>query len=239
MEQHSIEKAKSKDCISCTDLELISPENEELVFNLRGYRCSRKNIVLLNRSELVEAYETCELEKEPGIKLGLGSEIIDEIVVINTLFQSLMKIKIKLFREDIRVTRDIIMACKDDKEFRPKIGSLALLFESENLRELRELLSGKENLKLIKLVENWLNAQGVTYDPDMIQTWESIIKMRNTYPFHPGTRGLMNLFRYFGHGFPPDYSHLWESILEKLLESFRKFRGNLVFLERSARARNI
>ena len=234
MEQHSIEKAEPKDCISCTYLEFMSPENEYLIFNLRGYRCPRKNMVFLNRLELVEAYETCELEKELGVKLDLGSEIIEEIVVINTLFQSLMDTKIKLFREDIRVTRDIMMACKDDKEFRTRIGSLALLFESENLHELRELLSGQENWKSIKLLENWLNAQGVPYDPDMIQTWESIVKLRNTtYPFHPGTGGLMNLFRYFGYGFPPDYSQLWESILEKLLESYRKFVGNLVFLERS------
>lgn len=230
MEQHSIEKVEPKDCISCTYLELISPENEDIIFNLRGYRCQKKNIVFLSRSELVDAYETCELEKEPSVKLELGSEIIEEIFVINTLFNSLMDVKIKLFREDMRITRDIMMAFKDDKEFPTRIGSLALLFESENLRELRELLSIQENMKLIKLLESWLNTQGVPYDPDMIQTWESIVKMRNiTFPYHIGSRDMLILIRYFGYDFPPDYSHLWESILNKLLESFKKFRGNLVF----------
>lgn len=233
MEQHSIEKAEPKNCISCTYLELMSPENEDSIFNLRGYRCPKKNIVFLNRLELVEAYETCELEKEPSVKLELGSEIIEEIFVINTLFKSLMNAEIKLIREDMRITRDIMMTFKDDKEFPTRIGSLALLFESEKLRELRELLSGQENLKLIKLLESWLNAQGVPYDPDMIQTWESIVKMRNiTFPYHMGSIDILSLIRYFGCEFPPDYFHLWESILEKLLESLKKFRGNLVFLKR-------
>jgi len=232
MEQHSIEKVEPKDCISCTYLELISPENEDIIFNLRGYRCPRKNMVLLNRLELVEAYETCELDKELD-ELDLGSEIIGQILITNTLFQSLMDTKIRLFREDMRITRDIMRACKDDNEFRMRIGSLALLFESENLKELRKLLSDQENIKLIKLLENWLNEQGVPYDPDMIQSWENIVRMRNiTFPYHMGSRDILSLIRYYESDFPPDYSQLWESILEKLLESFKKFVGNLVFLER-------
>ena len=234
MEKHSNEKVEVKDCTSCPYLEFVSPGNEDLVFYLRGYRCQRKNIVFLNRWELAEAYETCEIEKEVGVKTALGSEIVDEIVVVNTLFRSLVETEIKLLREDVRVTRDLMMTCRDDKEFRTRIGSLALLFENENLRELRTLLGGQEDWKSIKLIENWLKEQGVTYDPDMIQTWESTVKMRNiTYPYHPESRGLISLLRYFGQGFPPDYSQLWKSMLEKLLESLKKFRGNIVSLKRS------
>ena len=230
----SAEKIKAKDCTSCRYLDIVAPSSEDIpMFVFRYYKCLKKNIVFLNRDELKDAYKTCEEEKEVSVKVPLGSEAIEEILTINTLFQTLTETKYNLLREDVRVTRDIMLPCRDEKDFRSKIGSLALIFGSEQLGELRELLQGEEEWKSIKLIENWLKKKGVSYDPDMIETWGRIVRMRNlTYPYHPGSSEAISLFRYFEQGFPPSYSELWKSILQKLLISLRKFKGVLTFMVR-------
>jgi hypothetical protein len=231
--EKTAEEAEAKDCTSCPFLEFVLPRKEFFVFVTQWYRCQKKSTIFLNRNELKEAYKGCEVEKEVGVKTPLGSQIVDELVTINTLFQTLTNSKLNLFREDVRITKDIMLPCKDEKEFRSRIGSLALIFEAENLKELRSILKGEEDWKLIKLVENWLKKEGIDYEPDMIQTWENIVLMRDkTHPYHPESSETISLFRYFGQGIPPIYSQLWEAILEKLLESFRKFKGTLTFMIR-------
>jgi len=226
--ERSAEKFEGKDCTSCPYLEFIVPLERDIPFALRSYRCQKKNVQFLNRDELKEAYKTCEEEKEIGVTTPVGSEIIEEILTINTLFRTLTGAKFNLFKEDVRITRDIMMPCKNGKDFRSKIGSLALVFDNKNLTELRKMLKGKERWKLIKIVDNWLKEEGVTYDLDMIQTWNNIVTMRNcSYPYHPESSEMTNLLRFFGHGASPDYPKLWDSILEKLLQSLRTFRSVL------------
>lgn len=228
------EKIEPKDCTSCRYLEIGVPSSKDVpMFVFRHYKCLKKNMVFLNREELIDAYKSCEEEKEVTLKVPVGSEIIDEVLTINTLFQMLTETKLNLFREDVRVTKDIMLPCKDVKDFRSKIGSVALIFNSENLSKLRKLLEGEKNWKSVKLIENWLKKKSVSYDPEMIVTWEKIIKLRNlSYPYHPESNEMMSLFRYFEQGFPINYSELWESILKKLLSSLRMFKSTMTFMIR-------
>lgn len=224
---------KTKDCRSCPNIEYEAYPLLFDTYNLRYYGCSRKSgdrFLSLNYEKLAEIYSKCRLRRE--IKMGkpsIASQIVDEIRTINFLFKQITDKNKNLFSEDIQIVNQLHTPCRSKEDYWMKIGSLALLFERD-LEPLRALVREPDPAwKSIKLIEVWLQQNNIPYDLEMIQVWKNIKELRNTtFPYHSGNARIVNTLQFFDQGFPPDYPKLWESILERFLESLRKFRGILL-----------
>jgi len=56
----------------------------------------------------------------------------------------------------------------------------------------------------------------------MIKTWQNIVNLRNAIPLHPRDQPIQAL-EFFGASFPVDYEQLWSNVLDRFLESLKKF----------------
>lgn len=152
-------------------------------------------------------------------------KLTNAIKSCNVLFCSRTTVAL-LFNEDIQTINALHGSCNDYEEFAIKIGALAGLFEV-NLDPLRTLIRGKveENWKSIKLIEVWLLENHIAFDSNIFETWRKIIGIRNaSFPYHHTDARIVEIFQYFGQGFPPQFSMLYESILDKLLTSIDSFQ---------------
>lgn len=225
-------KSKAKDCRACPGIEYEESPLLFGIYNPRYYACSRKSgdrFLSLHHEKLADIYAKCRLrERIEAVKPTIAGQIVDEIRTINILFNNITNIQ-NLFSEDIQVVSQLHIRCRSREDYWMKIGSLALLFERE-VKSLRKLVKNPaSSWKSIKLIEVWLQQSDVPYDLEMIQIWKNIKELRNaTFPYHSGDARILNTLQFFDQGFPPDYKKLWDSILERFLESLRKFRANLL-----------
>ena len=225
--------SKTKDCRSCPSIEFEAYPLLSGIYNLRYYACSRKSgdrFLALHHERLADIYKKCRLrQRVEAIKPSIATHIVDEIRTINILFQNLTGTQKNLFSEDIQIVNQLHTPCRTKEDYWLKIGSLALLFERE-VKSLRKIVKNPNPAwKSIKLIEVWLKQNDIPYDLEMIQVWKSIKDLRNTtFPYHSGDARIVNTLQFFDQGFPPDYPKLWDSILEKFLESIRKFRATLL-----------
>lgn len=157
-----------------------------------------------------------------------ATEIVKLLVDTNIVF--LAKKNAKFLREDHpNAVSQLHTPCCDYNDFIVKIASLATLFEVD-LRPLRRLVASPGRKGSIKLIEDFLNQQQITYDSDMIQTWKNIKTLRNMPPLHAGRRNsrearrYLRALRFFRTTFPIDYSKLWDHILDRFLDSLRKWQ---------------
>lgn len=155
---------------------------------------------------------------------------------INAQFKRITHSKIVLiFREDVPdfFTR-LPTASRGLEDFLGKIQSLAIVFEV-NLKPLRALVPGADSSwGSIKLVERWLEDKKVLDYTQMINVWKKIIKLRKIPPTHaPMSDEVVDAIEFFGEKLPVDFSKLWDSILDRFLESLVKFQEILSSLQTS------
>jgi len=224
--------SKAKDCRACPSIEYEAYPLLFGTYNLRYYACSRKSgdrFLSLHHEKLADIYAKCKLRQRiEAIKPTIAAQIVDELRTINILFNNITGIQ-NLFSEDIQVVSQLHTPCRTREDYWMKIGSLALLFERE-VKSLRKLVKNPAPAwKSIKLIEVWLQQNNIPYDLELVQVWKNIKELRNaTFPYHSGDARIVNILQFFDQGFPPDYTKLWDPILEKFLESLRKFRATLV-----------
>jgi len=144
--------------------------------------------------------------------------IVNTIKSCNLLFKHLTDTP--LFREDIEAVNGLHVPCQNEEDFLVKLGGLKTLFEVD-LDPIRlKLKDFKKDWKLLKLVEQWFCENHLAYDKNMFQTWRDIIDLRDaSFPYHPTDTRIVGLLRSFGHSFPVQYAKLYDSILDKFLES--------------------
>jgi hypothetical protein len=136
------------------------------------------------------------------------------------LFRRLTNVEF-LLREDIRVISALNLPCENEKDFSMKIGALAGLFEVD-LDPIRTTLKVDidPNWRLPKLIEQWLQENGIAYEASIVQTWRNIKALRNaSFPYHPRKDGVVEPLLFFGQGFPVHYPDLYDRILDKFLDS--------------------
>jgi len=151
---------------------------------------------------------------------SLAKGITTAIKNCNLLFRELTKGP-NLFREDIQAISVLHQPCSDDSVFLVKLGALAGLFEV-SIEEWKPLLKKFEPWmkRGNTLLEKWLDEQEIAYDQKKVKVWDAIIRLRNaSFPYHPTSKKLIKLVKFFGQKFPINYAEFSESILRMFLDS--------------------
>jgi len=145
----------------------------------------------------------------------------------NTLFRRIIGSKdVSLFREDVP---DFFIRlptqCKGFDDFLGKIQSLAIIFEFD-VKPLRALVPDAElSWRSIKLIEKWLEQKKVTNYAWIISVWKNIVQLRKIPPTHAlMSDEVLHAMEFFGMQLPVNFSQLWDSVLERFLESLLKFQ---------------
>ncbi len=167
--------------------------------------------------------EALNMMRQQNERMIRANDIVVSIVNTNRLFKE--KLNAVLFVENQpRAYSDLHTPCTSEAIFTTKIQGLGTLFEVEKA-PLQLLVSAPDDLGPISLVKRWLEEKGISYDPSMIETWKYIRILRNDYPAHSHTRGVIEAVQFFGESFPvQDYSKLWNAILDRFLQSVSTFQ---------------
>lgn len=171
--------------------------------------------------EGAEAVRNYEIEIK---RRDRATRILKLVGTTNLLFDS--KKQARLFREDnLNLPVELYTHCETEHDLAAKLASLVALFEV-SLDPLRALVQDPGDRRSIKLIEKWLQDNGITYNPDAIRTWESIVTLRNAAPIHANTRAmeLTDALRFFGCTLPIDNSKLWNAILDKFVWSLEEWQ---------------
>lgn len=154
---------------------------------------------------------------------NIASETINLVVQSNVLFNKITKVE-EIFFDTMLVANELHTPCGSERDFPNKIGVICQLFETK-LDPLRKLLKkANKNWRSIKLIEEWLKESGLSYDPDITQTWENIVQLRNASPpFHKPDARVIRLCEFFGQNYPPNYPELWKGIMNRFKVSLENF----------------
>lgn len=140
----------------------------------------------------------------------------------------------QFLKENMRTMLELFDPCESENDYIIKILSLASLFEV-SLKKLRKKIYAPEEIGSIRVVETWLNEEGINYYPRMIETWLNIKKLRNMEPVHPRIDAveLKRILNFFGIRMtrPQNYSVLWDRILDRYrvsLEQWRELLNDLI-----------
>lgn len=171
----------------------------------------------LNRGLTAQKKLDTELKKRK-----MAVEITNLMGMTNAFFQS--KRQARLFREDQpNVIRQLFTTCEDSDSLAARIAGLCSLFEVEH-EPLRRLVSTPDNLGTIELVRKWLDEAVIQYNPDMIECWKKIMKFRNLTPLHAHKpEDIMEILDFFDLTTHRDSEKVWDSILNKFLESLEEW----------------
>ena len=105
------------------------------------------------------------------------------------------------------------------------ISILANLFDVDS-KPLRKWVKAPRDKRSIKLIADILNERDIRYNRSMITTWENIRTNRNM-EVHSSIdpKRYMELLSYFGlpTRLSPNYTNLWDNILEKFITSLEQF----------------
>ena len=161
-----------------------------------------------------------ELDK----RFTLASRISRHIQDIN--FAGNIKYKTPFFKENMELILQIINPCENKDDFTVKIANLASLFEI-NKKQLETLVLDSENKGTIKLIKQMLDEKNISYKNSLFKTWINIKNLRNLYPIHSRDDPNLyaNLLRFFNTPVtaPPNYSELWDNILNSFANSLSDF----------------
>lgn len=150
-------------------------------------------------------------------------DIFKNIQQINDKIREFFNIENPYFilTPDIKI--DLSSPCFGNNDFRIKIGSLALLFESEQ-KQLRKELGVIKPQKTITLMENFLKARNLSYNPLIFEIWRAIIGLRNNIPpYHRYDKEVLKFLKTLDIK-PTDEPHvMWAHILKKFYQSLNSF----------------
>jgi len=156
-----------------------------------------------------------------------AEQITLNIGLINARFRMVTgSKKVFVFREDMPdFFRRLPTACKGHDDFLVKIQSLASIFEVD-IKALRALLpSADPSWKSIKLIEKWLDGRSASDSTQVIDVWKNIAKLRNIPPTHASINDeVVHAIEFFDERIPVNFSKLWDSVLDRFLESLYKFQ---------------
>lgn len=101
--------------------------------------------------------------------------------------------------------------------------NLFILVSEVDTKKFEKWLERKQMKGSINIMEAVLEKINPDYNKKCIQNWRMIQKLRSKkYPVHADDKKFMQALGYFGFSsFPPDWEELWESVLQKHLESLK------------------
>lgn len=197
---------------------LIETSRDNLGRIAKSFLSWETNFSPLKRKRFRISYELPSEEEKTAT-------IITKLVIqANLLFKQITSVE-QIFRETMLIADELHTPCRSERDFSNKIGVLYQLFDVK-LQPLRRLLGNSvdQNWQSIKLLDEWLQRSGLTYDSSMIETWRNIVEIRNkSPPFHQPDSRIIELCKFFEQGYPPHYPDFWICIINKLKDSLQHF----------------
>ncbi len=111
-------------------------------------------------------------------------------------------------------------------DFSVKVGRLTCVFEPAISRLRKLVRTNTEGLKSIDIIHEWLRVSEIPSVVDIVETWKKIVRVR-AEAIHSESLGTRadSVLEFFGQSEPPvDYSKLWDSVLDKFLESLERLQ---------------
>jgi hypothetical protein len=133
---------------------------------------------------------------------------------------------VTLFREDVPFFfTKLPTRCESIDDFMTRIQSLASIFEVD-LKPLRALVEKMDKQwGSIKLVERWLEENKLPGSHALTAVWKNIRRLRKAPPTHPNlSTDTIDALTFFVEEPPVNFTRLWDSILDKFLESLKEFQ---------------
>ncbi len=152
----------------------------------------------------------------------LAASIIEVRDRINVIFHEKYKEKLLLLNEE-RNLRDFFKSAKTEEEFSHRVASLGQVSRYMNVSILRKL-TNETNTKIgsIALLKIFLQSRG-KLNKTIIDTFIQIGRIRQGYPIHTDTAGVVKGYKYFGLQYPiEDFESSWTTILNQYLTSLKQ-----------------
>lgn len=197
----------------------IMPVVQEELRNFK--RPTRPRLVRITPSERL-----LRLEREIEI-------LVDKIVQVRRNLDLLFERKFgtRLFKQNEMAVNDIRKPCSNEEEFNNRIMSLALLIsEIETEKVLSLIKSNKIEPGSINLIETLLHEIAPDFDISIIKNLRMIMTLRSKkYPIHKDDPILLDALGYFGFtSIPLDWQDLWETVLQRYLNSLESLVSTIV-----------
>ncbi len=164
-------------------------------------------------------------ERAFRIERSVGAAV-DKIVEsrgnLDLLFER--KFGTRLFRQNEKAVNDIRKSCSNEEEFNNRIMSLALLIDEVETDNVAKLVkSRKPEPGSINLIEAVLGEIATDSDTSIVKNLRMIRTLRSKkFPVHNSDPALLDALSYFGFtSIPPDWQELWETVLERYLDSLQ------------------
>jgi hypothetical protein len=181
-------------------------------------------------NECVPGSRDCwELTYEPGKELSaipndLAARVSDEIDFLNLAFKEVHRTKI-LTIHNARSVSDLHGRCETADEFMNKVAILAdLTAHISVIKLLPEELRQKDGGS-IDILSVFLKIDYPGQEEEVTGNLRLITKVRNSFPIHSRTEGLLTSFDRLGIDYPPnDWDSAWKRVLNAFYLSLKNLR---------------
>lgn len=168
------------------------------------------------------------LEREIGL---LVDKIVQARRNLDLLFER--KFGTNLFKQNELAINDIRKPCSNEEEFNNRIMSLTLLISEINTEKITALIKSKRpEPGSINLIEAFLSEVVPGFDLSITKNLRMIMTLRSKkYPIHKDDPALLDALSYFGFtSLPPDWQELWQTVLQRYLNSLQSLISIIVSL---------
>lgn len=148
---------------------------------------------------------------------------------VNLIFNE--RYGIKLFKQNERAMIDITKPCANEEDFNNRILSLTTLIAEIETDEIKKHFETERvPIGSINMLEALLSKLGFSFDPSLIKNLRMIQNLRSAkFPIHSGSPKFIKALKYFDYSFPPnDWQAVWETLLQKYLESLKDLEQCLI-----------
>lgn len=165
----------------------------------------------------------------------LADKIIQSRDSINLIFGE--RYGTKLFKQNERATWDIAKSCANEEDFNNRILSLTTLVAEIETEEIKKHFFETDQAAptgSINILEALLNKLHLSFNPTLVKKLRMIQILRSKkYPVHAGSPEFIKALEFFGFPFPVnDWQALWETLLQKYLESLKQLEQCLINSEK-------
>lgn len=202
--------------------DIVKPLRQDIEIMQNTARSEKDQLekALVQKTSLTLNNLAAESEQN-GERQLLASQIVNAIVSCNLLSNKVLGCE--FFNASPEIVNTLHTPCRNENEFKIKIGALSLLFDVELKRFREKVRDAEDDWKSIKLLGKWAEQNSLTYDPYMFEVWRNVVELRNTsFPFHKTDERILRVLSFFGQAYPPNYEELWKVILNRLLASLMK-----------------
>lgn len=159
---------------------------------------------------------------------AIVDKITDARRNLDVVFES--KFKSRLLKQNETAANDLRKQCSNEGDFNNRILSLALLIDGIENEFIVKLLKNKPEAGSINALEKLLEERVIDYEKTAIKNLRMIITLRSKrYPVHNDDPRYLDALSYFGFSGPqPDWQDLWETILDRYLDSLNLLTSSLL-----------